>query len=69
MTMELVSADRRSVPASTFAIPAGYTKSESMMPMANPEMQKQMRDAMKNMSPEQRKQMQEMMKRHGGGRQ
>jgi hypothetical protein len=67
--MELVSAERRSVPASTFAVPAGYTKTESMMPMSNARMQKQMEEAMKNMSPEQRKQMREMMKKYGGGKQ
>jgi len=67
--MDLVSAERRSVPASTFTVPAGYTKTESMMPMSGPEMQKKMGEAMKNMSPEQRKQMQEMMKRHGSGKQ
>ncbi len=71
-TMELVSAERKSVPASTFAVPAGYTKSESVMPMS-PEMQKRMAEAMKrreesmkDMTPEQRKQMEEMMKKYGG---
>jgi hypothetical protein len=66
--MELVSAKRQSVPASTFAIPAGYTKSEMTMPMTSPESAKQMEDALKGLSPEERKQVEEMMKGMGGGR-
>jgi hypothetical protein len=71
-TMELVSARRQSVPASTFAIPKGYTKAEFAMPAMSPEMEKKMEEAhkrqaeaLKNLSPEQRKQMEEMMKRYG----
>jgi hypothetical protein len=65
-TMELVSAKRRAVPASTFAIPAGYTKSAMMMPMTSPESSKKMEEALKDLSPEERKQVEEMMKRMGG---
>ncbi len=55
MTMELVRAERRSNPASLFAVPAGYTKS-SFDPAS-----------MKTMTPAQRqKAMQEMMKQYGG---
>ncbi len=72
--VELVSARRQPVPASTFEIPAGYTKSEVAMPAMSPEMAKKMDEAMKRqqealekMSPEQRKQMEEMMKKFGAG--
>jgi Domain of unknown function (DUF4412) len=64
--VELVSAKKQSVPASTFAIPADYTKSEMAMPFSSPETAKKMDEAMKKMTPEQRKQMEEMMKKFGG---
>lgn len=67
--MELVSATKQSVPASTFAIPADYKESQMSMPFSSPESAKRMEDAMKNMTPEQRKQMEEMMKKFGGGKQ
>jgi hypothetical protein len=67
--VELVSAQKQSVPASTFAVPAGYTKSEMTMPFSSPEAAKQMEEAMRKMTPEQRKQMEEMMKKYGGGAQ
>lgn len=67
-TMELVSAKRRSVPASTFAIPAGYQKSAMAMPMTSPETAKQMEEAMKGLSPEERKKVEEMLKGMGGGK-
>ncbi len=63
--MELVSATRQSVPASSFAIPAGYKKSELLMPFSSPETAKKMEDAMRKLTPEQRKQMEEMMKKYG----
>jgi len=54
MTTELVKAEKRSNPASLFAVPAGYTKSEF-----DPAQ-------MQNMTPAQRqKMMQEMMKQYG----
>ena len=68
VTMELVSAKKESVPASTFEIPAGYTRSDSAMPMSNPELDKKMREALEKMTPEQRKQFEEMMKRRSEGR-
>jgi hypothetical protein len=66
--MELVSAKKQSVPASTFDIPADYRKQEMGMPFASPEAAQKMEEAMKNMTPEQRKQMEEMMKKMGGGK-
>jgi Domain of unknown function (DUF4412) len=65
-TMELTKAEKKSVPASLFEIPPGYTKQEGMMGAAgvvSPEAAEAMRKAMENMTPEQRKQMEEMMKR------
>jgi hypothetical protein len=67
-TMELVSAKRQSVPASTFAIPAGYRESDMMMPMTSPETAKGMEEALKGLSPEERKKVEEMMKGAGGGK-
>jgi hypothetical protein len=66
MTMELTKAEKRSVPASMFEIPPGYTKQEGMMGAAgvvSPDAAEAMRKAMENMTPEQRKQMEETMKK------
>lgn len=69
MTMELVSAEKRSVPASTFAIPAGYTKTEGIGPggikATGPA---DVNDALKNLPPDQRKRIEEMMKKYGGSK-
>lgn len=69
-TMELTKAERKSLPASLFEIPAGYTKQEGMLGaasvMASPEQQEQMRKAMESLTPEQRKQIEEMMKKQQG---
>jgi hypothetical protein len=65
--MELVSAKQQRVPASTFEIPAGYTKKESAMSAMTPEGKAQLEEAMKNMTPEQKKRMEELMKRMKGG--
>ena len=67
--MELVSATKQSVPASTFAVPADYKESQMLTPFSSPETAKKMEDAMKKLTPEQRKQMEEMMKKFGGGQQ
>jgi hypothetical protein len=71
-TMELTKVERKSLPASLFEIPAGYTKQEGMMGaasvMAPPGAGDEMRKALENMTPEQRKQIEEMMKRQQGGR-
>ena len=83
-TLEVVKADKKSLPASTFEIPADYTKSaggmmDMMGGMSNPQAdqakkkmgdaQKQMDDAMKNMTPEQREMIQKMMKQQKAGSQ
>jgi hypothetical protein len=68
MTWELVKAEKRSLPASTFEVPPGYKETDAMGVMLSPEQKKQMDDAMKNMTPEQRKMIEEMMKKQGGGR-
>jgi hypothetical protein len=71
--MEIVKVERRKVPASMFAVPAGYKEASMMDVMMDPEQQRQMQEAqrkaaeaMKNMSPEQKKMMEEMMKKYGG---
>jgi hypothetical protein len=69
-TMELTKAEKKSVPASLFEIPAGYTKQEgtlgAMGVMAPPGAQDEMRKAMENLTPEQRKQIEDMMKARQG---
>lgn len=67
MTWELVKAEKRALPASTFEVPAGYRETSVMGTMMSPEQQKQIDDAMKNMTPEQRKMLEQMMKKQGGG--
>lgn len=79
VTMDVVKVDKKSLPASTFEIPAGYTKSEGglmdMMggisgPQADEakkkmgDAQQKMQEALKNMSPEQRAMIEKMMKQH-----
>ena len=76
VTVEVVKADKKSLPASTFEIPAGYTKSaESMMGMMGgasgaqaDEAKKRMDEALKNMTPEQRQMMEKMMKDRKAGK-
>ena len=78
-TMEVITAEKKSLPASTFEIPAGYTKSEGgimdmMGSMTGPqadearkkmdEAKQKMGDALKNMTPEQRQMFENMMKQH-----
>jgi hypothetical protein len=75
--MEVVKVDKKSLPAATFEIPAGYTKSEgglmdmmggSSGPQADEakkqmtEAQQKMQEALKNMTPEQREMIEKMMK-------
>lgn len=81
MTMEVVKVEKKSLPASTFEIPAGYTKSnggimDMMGGMSGPqadamrarmeEARKQMQEQMKNMTPEQREMIEKMMQQRGG---
>jgi hypothetical protein len=65
-TMELVSFEKKSLPASLFEIPADYKKSDGTSPWMSAEQEKAMNDArkaaMENMTPEQRKQLEEYMK-------
>jgi hypothetical protein len=65
MAWELVKAEKRALPASTFELPAGYRETSMMGTVMSPEQQKQMQDAMKNMTPEQRKMLEQMMKKQG----
>ena len=84
VTIEVVKVDKRSLPASTFEIPAGYTKSVSSamdmtsgMPDPRAErakkqmerLQQSMKEAMKNMTPEQRALMEQRMKQLKAGNQ
>ncbi len=70
--MELVSARKKALAASLFAVPAGYKQTDFAVGGLTPEQQKamgdaqkQMKEAMENMTPEERKQVEEMMKRYG----
>ena len=77
VTLEVVRADKKSLPASTFEIPAGYTKSAGgMMGMMGgasgaqaDAAKKKMDDALKNMTPEQRQMIEKMMKDRKAGNQ
>ena len=56
---------KKSLPASLFEVPAGYTKQEGMMGAASAAgLRRERRDAqgMESMTPEQRKQFEEMMR-------
>lgn len=66
-TVELVKAEKRSVPSSMFEVPAGYKESDMMSSMMSEDQQQKMKEAMDKMTPEQRKMMEEMMKKQGGG--
>jgi len=61
--LELVKASRESVPASTFDVPAGYTKREGSRSSAGAHAR--MQEMMKNMTPEQRKRLEQMMQGQG----
>lgn len=66
MTMEVVKVDRRSLPASTFELPPGYTREEGGMGLGMPpEAKERMREMMKNLTPEQRKMMEEQLRQLG----
>ncbi|HSB20707.1 MAG TPA: DUF4412 domain-containing protein [Anaeromyxobacteraceae bacterium] len=66
--MELVSAKRQRVPASTFAIPAGYREARHAggPGQGGEEGARRREEALKKMSPEQRKKMEELLKSMGG---
>jgi hypothetical protein len=63
--MELVRAQKKSLSASLFQVPADYKETGFAVGGLTPEQEKAMNEALKRMSPEQRKQYEEMMKRHG----
>jgi Domain of unknown function (DUF4412) len=63
--MELVRAQKKSLSASLFQVPAGYKETGMAVGGLTPEQEKAMGEALKKLSPEQRKQYEEMMKRHG----
>lgn len=77
ITMEVVKIDKQSLPASTFQIPTGYTKSKGGLldmtgdlfgPLSGEskqqlnQVQQEMQEALKNMPPEQRAMIEKMMK-------
>jgi hypothetical protein len=68
MTMELVKATKKSMPASLFEIPKDYKKSEGGMggmggAALPPEVQKQLMEKMKNLTPEQQEQIRKAMEK------
>ena len=63
--MELVRAQKKSLSASLFQVPADYKETGFAVGGLTPEQEKAMNEALKRMSPEQRKKYEEMMKRHG----
>jgi hypothetical protein len=71
VTLELVKAERRVVPAALMEIPAGYRKQEGMLGMTPgmvpiaPEQQQTINKAMEKLTPEQRKMLEGMMKKKG----
>ena len=74
MTMEVVKVEKQALPASTFRIPAGYTKSEGGLTGTRPlpfgpqtkGATKKLNEAMKKMSPPQREMIERMMKQRQG---
>lgn len=63
--MELVSLEKKSLPASTFQIPADYRETDATTVNMTPEQARKMQDAMSKMTPEQRKAMEDAMKAQG----
>jgi hypothetical protein len=63
--MELVRAQKKSLSASLFKVPADYKETGFAVGGLTPEQEKAMSEALKRMSPEQRKRYEEMMKRNG----
>ena len=74
VSFEAVKVDKKSLPASTFAVPAGYTKTEggyrtpggSSDPRMNDAIRRR-NEALKNLTPEQRELYEKMMKQRQGG--
>ena len=73
-TIELVKAEKKSLPASTFEIPAGYTKTAAGIPAmdevkSDPRLddaKKRMEEMIKRMPPDQREKFEQMMKQRQG---
>jgi hypothetical protein len=74
-TIELVKAEKKSLPASTFEVPPGYKKTASGFPGAGAgspqdpradDARKRLDDALKNMTPEQREAFERAMKQRQG---
>lgn len=65
IAMELVSLEKKSLPASTFAIPAGYRETSASTVDMNAEQEKRMQDTLSKMTPEQRKAYEDAMKAQG----
>jgi hypothetical protein len=70
MVWEITRIDRRTPPASLFAVPPpGYRQTEHAVGGLSPEQQKALDDAkakmLENMTPEQRKAYEDALRRHG----
>lgn len=66
MTMELVKATKKSLPASLFEIPKDYKKNETAAGPGGqlpPEVQRQMMEKLKNLTPEQQEQLRRAMEK------
>lgn len=63
-TMEMTRIEKKSLPASLFGVPAGYTETKFAMRGLTPEQEKAMSQMRENMTPEQRKAYEEKMKRY-----
>ncbi len=69
VTLELVKAEKRTVAASMFEVPAGYKKQEGllgMLPLPQ-EQQQTINKALEKLTPEQRKMLENMLKHKGSG--
>jgi hypothetical protein len=63
--MELVSMEKKSVPAAMFQIPAGYKEASVSTVNMSPAQEKQMEDALSKLTPEQRKAYEDAMRAQG----
>lgn len=63
-TMEMTHIEKKSLPASLFDVPAGYTQTQFAMRGLTPEQEKAMSQMRENMTPEQRKAYEDAMKRY-----
>jgi len=63
--MELVSLEKKSVPAAMFQVPAGYKEASASTVNMTPAQEKQMQDALSKLTPEQRKAYEDAMKEQG----